>query len=89
MTYYTYILTNWNNKVMYYCESMTDVKAAIAREKQLRKYRTMLMVHERLNFSRLLSADFLTCRQQACEICSLQSTKIHLVTARLDYAVFP
>ncbi len=32
MTYYTYILTNWNNKVMYYCESMTDVKAAIARE---------------------------------------------------------
>ena len=32
---------------------------------------------------------FLTCRQQAFEICSLQSTKIHLVTARLDYAVFP
>ena len=68
MTYYTYILTNWNNKVMYigmtnnlerrlyehrrhvadgftskynvnklvYYESTTDVKAAIAREKQLK-----------------------------------------------------
>ena len=68
MTYYTYILTNWNNKVMYigmtnnlerrlyehkhhliegftrrynvdklvYFESSFDVKAAIAREKQLK-----------------------------------------------------
>ena len=68
MTYYAYILTNWNNKVMYigmtnnperrlyehrhhladgftnqynvnklvYYESTTDVKAAIAREKQLK-----------------------------------------------------
>ena len=68
MTYCTYILTNWNNKVMYigitnnlerrlyehrhhltdgftnqynvnklvYYESTTDVKAAIAREKQLK-----------------------------------------------------
>ena len=66
--YYTYILTNWNNKVMYigmtnnlerrldehkhhliegfthrynvdklvYCESTTDVRAAIAREKELK-----------------------------------------------------
>ena len=66
--YYTYILTNWNNKVMYigmtnnlerrlyehrhhladgftsrynvdklvYCESTTDVRAAIAREKALK-----------------------------------------------------
>ena len=68
MTYFTYILTNWNNKVMYigmtnnlqrrmyehrnklidgftkqynvcklvYYESTEDVKAAIAREKQLK-----------------------------------------------------
>ena len=68
MTYYTYILTNWNNKVIYigmtndlarrlyehkhhvadgftskyninklvYYESTTDVKASIAREKQLK-----------------------------------------------------
>ena len=68
MMYYTYILTNWNNKVMYigmtnnlerrlyehrhhladgftsrynvdklvYCESTTDVRAAIAREKALK-----------------------------------------------------
>ena len=68
MTYYTYILTNWNNKVMYigmtnnlerrlyehkhhliegftlrynvdklvYFESSFDVKAAIAREKELK-----------------------------------------------------
>ena len=68
MPYYTYILTNWNNRVMYigvtnnlerrlyehkhqltdgftkkynihklvYCETTDDVKAAIAREKQLK-----------------------------------------------------
>ena len=70
MTYYAYILTNWNNKVMYigmtndlarrlyehkhhvadgftsqynvnklvYYESTADVKAAIAREKQLKSW---------------------------------------------------
>ena len=32
------------------------------RTTELRKYRTRLMGHERLNFSRLLPADFLTCR---------------------------
>jgi hypothetical protein len=42
-----------------------------------------------LNFNRLLTANFLTCRQQAFEICSLQSAKNALVTVRLDYAVFP
>ena len=49
----------------------------------------MLAMHERLNFSRLLSADFSTCRQEACKICSSHLTKIHPVTARLDCAVFP
>ena len=95
MTYYTYILTNWNNKVMYigmtnnlerrlyehrhhladgftsqynvnklvYYESTTDVNAAIAREKQFRKYRTMRAAVWRVTFSHPQPANSLTYRQ--------------------------
>jgi len=44
VTYYVYLLTNWNNKVMYlnklvYFEETQDVTAAIAREKEIKKWR--------------------------------------------------
>ena len=41
------------------------------------QHSTWPMPRERLNFSSLLSALFLTCRQQACVIRGLQQTTIH------------
>ena len=55
----------------------------------LRKYRTMLAVHERVNFSRLLPARISITRQVTFDSCSSQSTKIPSATEPLDYAVFP
>ena len=55
----------------------------------LRKYRTMLEAHYRVNISRLLPAKISITRQVTFDFCSSQSTKILSVTEPLDYAVFP
>ena len=55
----------------------------------LRKHRTMLAAHQRVNFSRLLPAKISITRQVTFVFCSSQSTKIPSATEPLDYAVFP
>ena len=56
---------------------------------RLRKHRTMLAAHKRVNFSRLLPAKISITRQVTFDFCRSQSTKIPSATESLDYAVFP